>query len=179
MRISIRKLKAIILYFGTYTDTKFLGKVKLMKLFYFLDFTHLKQYGTPVTFDTYVHLEHGPIPSAIMNLIDAATDDIDNSFLADTITIERPQGTQMCRILPNRKFSQADAGYFSETEMEIIKKVCNRFCNKNTKEIEDASHKEAPYSKTKSLEAIPYELAAEDSDCLVSKEEIKLLSEIC
>jgi len=178
MRIPLRKLKAIILFFGTYTDTKFLGKVKLMKLFYFLDFTHLKQYGTPVTFDTYVHLEHGPIPSTIMNLVDTATEDIDNSFLADTITIERPLGTQMCRMVPSRKFSEADAGYFSDTEMETLKKVCARFGDKNTKEIEDASHKEAPYSRTKSLETIPYELAAEDSDCLISKEEIKLLLEL-
>ena len=37
MKISISKLKAIILFFGNHTNTKFLGKVKLMKLFYFIN----------------------------------------------------------------------------------------------------------------------------------------------
>ena len=55
MKIPMPKLKAILLYFGTYTDNRFLGKVKLMKLFYFLDFMHVKKYGTPVTYDTYVN----------------------------------------------------------------------------------------------------------------------------
>ena len=87
MMIPIKKLKAVILFFGTHTDTKFLGKVKLMKLFYFLDFMHVKNYGSPVTYDNYINLEHGPIPSAIKNLVDTATDDVDNSLLADTISI--------------------------------------------------------------------------------------------
>ena len=95
-----------------------------MKLFYFLDFMHLKKYGTPVTYDTYVKLEHGPIPSFIKNLIDTATDDIDSSMLSDTIHIERPVGTDMYRVLPNRHFTEADKGYFSETELEILEQVC-------------------------------------------------------
>jgi len=178
MELTTNKLKAIILYFCNNTDLKFLGKVKLMKLFYFLDFGHLKKFGAPVTYDTYVHLEHGPIPSAIKNLVDTAADDIDNSILADTISIERPEGTEMCRIVPSRKFTEKDEEYFSESEMEILKKVCTIFGSKNTKYIEDMSHKEAPWNLTKPLEIIPYELAAKDPDCQVTEEEIKLLLEI-
>src|SRR5258708_29401514 len=100
MNLPIAKLKAILLYFANYTDTTFLGKVKLMKLFYFLDFMHLKTYGSPVTFDNYVNMEHGPIPSYIKNLVDTSTDDMDSSALADTISCEWPTGTRMCRILP-------------------------------------------------------------------------------
>ncbi|PIZ00189.1 hypothetical protein COY62_03935, partial [bacterium (Candidatus Howlettbacteria) CG_4_10_14_0_8_um_filter_40_9] len=174
----IKKLKAVILFFGTHTDTKFLGKVKLMKLFYFLDFMHVKNYGSPVTYDNYINLEHGPIPSAIKNLVDTATDDVDNSLLADTISIERPTGTDMCRIIPLREFSEKDEKYFSETEMEILNKVCLRFGDKNTRYIEDASHEEAPWKETNLLDYIPYTLAAEDKDCKVSKEEISLLSDI-
>ena len=104
MSIPLLKLKAILLYFCQNTDPKFLGKVKLMKLFYFLDFTHVKKYGSPVTFDTYVHLEHGPIPSTIKNLIDDACDDIDHSILADTIYCENVEGISMKRILSKRAF---------------------------------------------------------------------------
>jgi len=149
-----------------------------MKLFYFADFMHLKQFGVPITFDNYVNLEHGPIPSAIKNLVDTASDDIDNSVLADTISIERPKGTDMCRIIGIRKFSEEDSRLFSKAELETLKKACIRFGNKNTKDIEEASHKESAWLKTSLLEDIPYSLATEDKDCKINKEEIEFLEQI-
>lgn len=178
MKISLPKLKAIILYFGTYTDPKFLGKVKLMKLFYFLDFLHVKRFGAPVTYDSYINLEYGPIPSMIKNLIDTADDDIDNSLIADTITVEKIDGSDIHRIIPTRKFTENDKKYFSDNELEILKKVCLRFGNKNTKEIVDASHNEAPWKKTKFMDTIPYTLAVDDPDCIATEEEISLITNI-
>lgn len=178
MDIVMPKLKAILLYFCTYTDPKFLGKVKLMKLFYFLDFMHVKKYGAPVTYDLYVNLEHGPIPSAIKNLVDTADDDIDNSVLADIIRIEKSDEADIHRIVASRKFTEKDKEYFSLTELDILEKVCERFGSKNTKYIKDVSHKEAPWQKTNFLDEIPYTLATKDEDCLVSEEEIKTLLEI-
>ena len=181
MKISLPKLKAILLYFGNNTDTKFLGKVKLMKLFYFLDFLHVKKHGSPVTYDTYVNLEHGPIPSTIKNLIDTAAEDIDRSSLSDTISCEWQElsdGGSMCRIKPARKFTKEDAKHFSDSELRILDQVCKRFGDKNTRDIEDASHKEAAWTKAQLLEEIPYSLAAEDRDSQVTKEEIELLLKI-
>lgn len=174
MNISLPKLKAILLYFSHNTDPKFLGKVKLMKLIYFLDFMHLKKYGSPVTYDTYVNLEHGPIPSTIKNLVDSAADDIDNSILADAIAFDYLSNIKMHRVIPKREFTDTDRKYFSESELEILKQVCIRFGDKNTKFIEDASHRESPWQKTTILQVIPYELAAEDPDSEVSREEIEL-----
>jgi len=178
MKISLPKLKAILLYFGNSTDRKFLGKVKLMKLFYFLDFMHVKKYGAPVTYDTYVNLEHGPIPSAIKNLVDTADDDIDSSVLADTISFERLEGENIHRIIPSRKFTESDKKHFSLNELDILKRVCERFGDKNTKYIEDTSHGEAPWQKTKFSNQIPYTLAVDDDDCLVSEEEIETILKI-
>lgn len=178
MKISIKKLKSILLYFGTYTDTKFLGKVKLMKLFYFLDFIHVKKYGAPVTGDNYVNLEHGPIPSSLLNLVNNSIDDIDSSVLSDTISFERPNGINMCRMIPSRQFKEEDKKYFTDTELLVLEEVVQRFGNKNTKYIEDASHKESPWKNTRFLENIPYSLATEDNDSVASKEEIELLQKI-
>ncbi len=147
-----------------------------MKLFYFLDFIHLKNYGTPVTYDNYVHLEHGPIPSIIKNLVDNVANDIDNSLFADTIKIERPEGSDMQRIIAYRQFTKNDERYFSKTELETMQKVCLKFGGKNTQYIEDASHDEAPWKKTILLEEIPYSLAAEDDDCKMTKAELELLN---
>lgn len=177
MNIPIQKLKAIILYFCDNTDQKFLGKVKLMKLFYFLDFVHVKNYASPVTYDRYVKLEHGPIPSTIKNLVDGA-EDVENSVLADIIDIERPDGTMMCKVVPRRSFSESDRKFFSHSELEVLSAVCQRFGKSNTSQIEAASHAEAPWSQTEMFDEIPYTLAALDLDCRVSSEEIKIMLEI-
>lgn len=178
MTMPLAKLKAVLLYFCANTDPKFLGKVKLMKLFYFLDFVHVKKYGVPVTFDNYVNLEHGPIPSTIKNLVDEVCDDADSSILADTVFCESPDGATINRILPKRKFSEDDKKYFSKSELETLETVCERFGAKNTRYIEDVSHKEAPWRMTRLLESIPYSLAVNDKDCQVSLEEIELLSKV-
>lgn len=168
------KIKAILLYFYTNTDPKFLGKVKLMKLFYYLDFTHVKTYGSPVTFDTYINLEHGPIPTIIKNLVDTVEDDIDSSELIDTIRIEKSNDRGIHRVIATRSFAENDKKYFSEIELETLEKVCARFGNKTARFIENSSHKEAPWRKTNLADEIPYTLATEDKDCLVDKEIIEL-----
>ena len=149
-----------------------------MKLFYFMDFMHTKQYGTPITYDNYVNLEHGPIPSNIKNLVDTAADDPESSLLSDIITIERPRGIEMYRVLCNRKFSESDERYFSESELKILKQVCDIYGEKTTGFVEEASHKESAWKNTNLLDPIPYELAAKDDDAKVTKEEIKLMLEI-
>lgn len=138
---------------------------------------HVKNYGTPVTYDCYVNLEHGPIPSSVKNLVDSVEDDIDNSILADTITIKSSDSLNIHRVSPLRDFTESDKKYLSENELNILKKVCLRFQDSNTKEIEEASHKEAPWRETKIFDTIPYTLAARDNDCLVDEETIKLLTD--
>lgn len=178
MRIPLAKLQAMILYFCENTDSKFLGKTKLMKLFYFSDFAHVKKYGAPITYDRYVKLEHGPIPSTIKNLVDAAGDDVDHSILASTIDIRVPDDIHMYQVLGRRKFNEEDRQLFSETELEILENICSRFGDKNTDYIEQASHNEAPWAVSKMFDDIPYSLASLDSDCKVSKEEIELATEL-
>jgi len=178
MNIPIPKLKAVLRYFGTYTDARFLGKVKLMKLLYFLDFMHVKKYGCPVTWDRYINLEHGPIPTTILNLVNEAIDDVDNSILSDAVYFQRSENTDMCRMIPVRKFNEADEEYFRPSELKVLEHVCKRFGDKNTKYIEDASHKEAPWTETVLMEEIPYSMAVKDNDCAVSREEIDFFQNI-
>lgn len=173
MKISQNKLKAILLYFAHHTDQRFLGKVKLLKLFYFLDFTHVKIYGGPVTYDTYVKLEHGPVPSLIKNLVDTLEDDIDTAILADTITIEYLD--RMHRIKPMRNLLDSDLVMFSKQELKTLESVCKRFYSSNAQSIETASHEESPWKDSAMLDVIPYTMAANDLDCQVSREDIDLL----
>lgn len=178
MKIPLPKLKAMILFFGKHTDPRLLGKVKLMKLFYFADFGHVKEYGSPITWDNYINLGHGPVPSGIKNLVDSIMEDIDSSDLADTIEIKKTENSYIHRIVLRRDLSEHDKKYFSESELSIMKSVCSRFANKNAKEIETASHKEAAWRETSPREFIPYSLAAKDQNCKIPKEEIDFLISI-
>lgn len=174
MHLSIPKIRAMILYFATFTDPRLLGKVKLMKLFYFADFSHVKSYASPITYDTYVHLEHGPIPSIILNLVDAVESDLDSAMLSDLISIETKENSLQKRITTLRKFTEKDEKYFSPSELKVMKNVCDRFNDKTAKFIENRSHEEAAWKMTQELERIPYALATKDPDCLVEEEEIEL-----
>jgi len=178
MGIPLAKLKAILRYFCTFTDTRFLGKTKLMKLFYFIDFLHVKKHGVPITNDMYINLELGPIPTVIKNMVDNVVDDPERAILSDTISINEPDGIKMQQILSFQEFSEDDKGYFNDNELETLKTVCARFGTKNTKAIVDASHNESPWTETKILDKIPYSLAALDKDCSFTREEIEMLQSI-
>lgn len=163
----------MILFFADHTDTGLLGKTKLMKLFYFADFRHVKKYLTPITYDTYVNLEHGPVPSTIMNLVTTVENNIDESVLGDTIGIAQNDETKMKRIQTRRKFNEKDAKYFTDSELKIMNEVCEIFKESTGKQIEDASHSEAAWQKTKLGETIPYSLGTEDSDSLVERDDVE------
>lgn len=173
MKISLAKIKRIILYFSSHTDPKLLGKTKLMKLFYFTDFRHVKRYLTPVTNDIYVNLEHGPVPSTIMSLVNAAENDIDNSVLGDTISVTKREDSNMKWIQVRRSFTEKDAEFFTKSELGVMEEVCEIFKECTGKQIEDASHNESAWLKTKLGELIPYTLGAEDSDSFVKSDDIE------
>lgn len=168
----------MILYFADHTDPNLLGKTKLMKLFYFTDFRHVKKYLTPITNDNYVNLEHGPVPSAIMNLIEAVENDIDNSILGDAISVVERDGSNMKRIQTRHSFTEKDAEYFTKSELAVMKEVSEIFRESTGKQIEDASHNESAWLKTKLGEFIPYSLGAGDTDSFVERGDVESAMEI-
>lgn len=178
MKIPVEKLKAMLRYFCTNTDPRYLGKTKLMKLFYFTDFLYVKRFGRPITYDTYYNLEHGPIPSTILNLINGVADEKEKAILSDTIWIESSPTFPMQKIKSFNKFSKADRSLFSEGELKALDDVTRVYGDKDTKYVVDASHNESPWKLTDETDEIPYTLAAEDHDCIVKKEDIELLQQL-
>ena len=149
-----------------------------MKLFYFVDFEFIKRYGVPITYDKYIHLERGPIPSNILNLVNSVIDEGDDAILSDTIQIDTDSKSSLQKIQCLEPFSENDKNIFSEKELEILEFITNRYRTKGAWELVNISHKQAPWLKTNELDEIPYYLAAQDDDCLVEEQDIKLLSQI-
>ncbi len=176
MKIPIKKLKLILRYFCTYTSERYLGKTKLMMLFYFLDFNHVKKYGSPITYDKYINMDYGPIPSTIMNLINSVQDE--NSLLSDTICIEKKKNRAIQRIKCYKRFNNDDKKYFSETELETLEQIVKKYKDSKKEIIVNDSHNEAPWKCTKFLQEIPYTLASKDKNCSTTIEEIELMMRI-
>jgi uncharacterized phage-associated protein len=178
MNVSLPKLKAAVLFFAENTNPHYLGKVKLMKLLYFLDFQHVRQHGLPVIGDEYFKLEMGPIPTVSKNLVDTLLTDPENSGLADTIAIKTYDGLAKQEIVPVRTFGEADRDLFTPTEFETLERVARRFKDTSTRDMIELSHSEAPFYKTEYLDKIPYELAGYDEDSKFTVEELKFLNRL-
>ena len=176
--IPLTKLKAIMLYFANNTNPRYAGKIKFMKLFYFLDFLHVKKYLTPVTGDQYFNLDKGPIPAVILHMIDELLLDPESSKIADTIAVETPKGSKMQKIIPLRKFTNEDVKLFSKSEIIILKEVVRRFKNTDTDTIIKLSHAESPWKDTNYRDPIPYSLAGRDPDSVYTEAEIKELNSL-
>ena len=61
-KINQEKYRNAILFFASRIQNGTLGKLKLMKLLYYLDFDFFEKYGRPVTGDEYLRFENGPVP---------------------------------------------------------------------------------------------------------------------
>lgn len=61
-KINEKKYKNVVLFFANKIKNGTLGKLKIMKLLYFLDFDFFEKYGESVTGDNYLRFENGPVP---------------------------------------------------------------------------------------------------------------------
>ena len=178
MQIPLTKLKAVMLYLANNTNPRHAGKTKFMKLFYFLDFLHVKKYASPITGDQYYNLDKGPIPTVILNMVNELSSDPESSEIADSIAIEKPTNSLMQKIVPIRKFTNDDKKLFSKSEMDTLQEVVRRFKDTDTNSIVKMSHKEAPWKDTNYRDPIPYSLAGRDSDCLYSEKDLEILNSL-
>ena len=58
------------------------------KLLFFADREHILDYGRPITGDRYVAMEHGPVPSAVRNLLNGEYPDEVADRLEERVVIE-------------------------------------------------------------------------------------------
>jgi uncharacterized phage-associated protein len=63
MKVHLRKLRQLIIFFAHHEAVKPLGKVKLFKLLYFTDVTHIRMTGVSITGEEYLKFDLGPVPT--------------------------------------------------------------------------------------------------------------------
>jgi uncharacterized phage-associated protein len=156
------KLLNAIIFFAN--NTRYLGKTKLFKLLYFLDFEHFKEIGRSVTGLDYFAWKMGPVPSALMDEIEAPEPDmLESLVITESVTQKGPKVSFEARI-------PFDNSYFTRRELRIMNAIADEFRDATADEMVEATHdKNLPWHtvyETLGLhqEQIPYELAVDEDE---------------
>ena len=149
MDINKEKYKNAILFFSE--RISHLGKTKLNKLLYFLDFDHYEKHGKPVTGDIYINNDLGPVPSNI----DEVLTEMEAGKLIN-ITPEAVIDYVRYHLVP---LTHHNSSAFKADEMEMLCNVADKWANHTAREMVIASHGEAPWIATRKGEEIPYQLS--------------------
>ncbi len=172
------KMKHVILYFLEHINNFHLGKTKLMKLLYYVDFDNVQKFGAPITGAKYRKLPLGPVPDEADDVINEMVKSGDVEAVEAIIFSKgKPTDYKQHRLLPvNAKF---DPALFSGPEMETLEFVAKMWEDANATQMKLASHKEAPWAATEDGKAIDYEMAhyrsplgdSEDVDAMLAESE--------
>ena len=156
------KLVQVVVFFATNVGK--LGKVKLFKLLYFLDFQHFRETGRSVTGLDYFAWQMGPVPVALYSELDGPLPDWQGKVRFATIP------TAKGKMLAVKAESDFDPSHFSRRELGLLDQLVAEFRTTDADDMIEATHLEnLPWHKVwvedgRKQEKIPYELALRKQD---------------
>ena len=146
---SFKKFSNMVLYF--ISNAPF--KTRLNKLLSFSDFAHFKYFGYSISGVKYAAINMGTVPdqySIIYGLMEK-----EGYLKTESVNIN---GNEVDKFEPLKKF---DESIFSESEIDILKKVLDTFKSKSTEVIMNISHQELAWiENVKTKMTIDYSIYA-------------------
>ena len=106
--------------------------LKLVKLIYLSDRLSMERYGAPITYDRLVSMDHGPVPSRTLNLINGYESEEWDQWMAS-----RENHHVSVRSV---KFCREDLDELSDADMEIISEVWKTFGAMNQWDLSEYTH---------------------------------------
>jgi len=152
LRVNEKKYKNAVLFFANRIQNGTLGKLKMMKLLYFLDFDFFEKYGKPVTGDEYLRFDNGPVPrlaEKILKGMNGKEIKISNKKVADGLR-DQQHIEALCPY---------DMNIFSREELMMLEEIAGKWEKFSGTEMKNASHGEAPWIATEPDGIIDYNLA--------------------
>ena len=164
VKINEKKYKNLILFFANKIKNGTLGKLKIMKLMYFLDFDYFEKYGKSISGDEYLRFDNGPIPRMAEKVLKEMSGEelhvTDLDFGGKDIRIIKKKiglgynDQQLIEALKN-----FDVNLFSKEELMMMEETANKWEKFSGADMKNASHGEAPWIATKPNSVIDYNLA--------------------
>jgi uncharacterized phage-associated protein len=150
------KYKNAILYFSKHLNKYQLGKTKLAKLLYYLDFINYREKGDSVTGTEYYKQDYGPLardlPEMISDLVEK------NDLEVERLEINGKQRHKF------KALSDIDESVFNEDELMLLRKLKNHYADWSTSKMVAKTHLEAPWVQAKEGGKLSYELAVDVDD---------------
>lgn len=151
-KIDERKYEMAVLFFANKIRNGTLGKLKLMKLLYYLDFDFFEKYGHSITGDEYLRFEHGPVPRMAEKILAQM-----RGKKIKIVNRKMPQGyNDQQHIEPLIEFNPS---LFTKEEILMLEEVADKWEKFTGAEMKSASHGEAPWIATKPNNVIDYNLS--------------------
>jgi len=169
-------------------NTRNVGRTKLFKLLYFLDFMYFKRHGLSITCYEYSTYPFGPVPQNLYNQI--LSDSLPESFKAEFKIVKTEtddDDDEYMRFRVALKNAGIDYSCFTPYEKEMLETVSFIFKEATAKEMTEITHlHNSPWDKTKNqigmFKPIDYFLAVDDETTLdieLLKERFDLQKEQC
>jgi uncharacterized phage-associated protein len=114
--------------------------MKAAKLLFFADKMHLLRYGRPIIGDDYFCLEHGPIPTQSLNIIQAriaGAEDARYELMEEFFDVVA--GSKYPRL---RAKKGPDLDVFSDSDVEVLKEVLATYGQKDAWTLRQLTHEQ-------------------------------------
>ncbi len=121
-----------------------INKMKAIKLIYFAERYHLRQYGRLITNDRYVAMKLGPVGSTIRDIIDSSVilDEQDKDY--SKMYISQTENPYVIKSINN-----VDKELFSETDIEALEFSYSNFSEYKVFDLAELTHSYPEWSKFK------------------------------
>jgi len=125
--------------------------LKLVKLVYLADRQFLAEYDEPILFDRLVSMEHGPVDSSLLSLING---EVEHPQWASIISAKANHVVGL-----NETIGMDTLDELSDAEVEVLNTVWHQFGHMNQWQLRDYTHDNCPEWEDpfKSSYVIPYE----------------------
>lgn len=165
--INKEKYKAAILRIVNRTNKLQLGTTKLAKMLYYLDFINYRDNETTVTGENYYKNEYGPLGGDLYEVIGELVKE--GKIEKET---NKNNGEKVHTYIDLKEIGQEELDkLFTKEEQELLRKVINKYKDKDLDAIIAKSHLELPWRKAEEGGEIDLEHAYDIDDFNTEKKE--------
>jgi len=155
-KLNKNKYKNAVLYFVSNCNNRYLGKTKLNKLFYYLDFISYRDNKVSVTGDYYIHDRLGPVPNALLSEI---IPELRKDGKLEIKESETKKDGETYTSFSFCALEEPNTSCFNRTELKLLKDICNEFKSWSSDKIIEQTHFEAPWFYSESAKKVDFKYA--------------------
>ena len=127
--LNIEKIVQILYYIQKYSET--VSKLELIKYLFFADRIHIREYFSLISLDTYIAMEHGPVASISLNILNKNEEYLNNYKNEELRYLDNIDIINNS----NRKINEVTPDLLSKNEMSSLDKSIKLFFRKRLVEL--------------------------------------------